>query len=132
MGIIHHDPHGSASRVTEFNGVLYFEIHVARNSIEDSSVSVYDQTKMLLVRMDELLEKYGSDKRHILMTHILLLDRSMVAEFWRAWDEWVEDGFQPATFVGDSLTVEGLSKVGMVMIAAKKDAEDLYHKSPSA
>ena len=128
MAIIHHNPHGSASRVTEFNGVLYFEIHVARDSLNNRFLSVYDQTKMLLSRFDGLLEEYGSDKGHILLAHILLLKRSMVAEFWRAWDEWVEDGYQPATFVSDSLTVEGESKVGMVLIAAKKDAEDIYSK----
>ena len=36
MEVIHHEPHGRASRVVEHNGVLYFEIHAPADAMKRS------------------------------------------------------------------------------------------------
>ena len=121
MEVIHHEPHGRASRIVEYNGVLYFDMHGAAGATE-RPMSMYEQATVLLHRYDELLAQYGSDKRHILRAEIVLRSADDLDEFNRAWTEWVEDGFQPArvTHTG-SVLGEGML-LGIVITAAKKDA----------
>ncbi len=121
MEVIHHEPHGRASRIVEYNGVLYFEIHAAAGATQ-RPMTMYEQATALLHRYDELLEQYGSDKRHVLRAEIILKNAEDLDEFNRAWTEWVEDGFQPArvTHTG-SVLGEGML-LGIVITAAKKDA----------
>ena len=65
MNVIHHEPHGRASRIVEHNDVLYFEIHAPADATK-RQMTMYEQATALLHRYDELLEQYGSDKRHVL------------------------------------------------------------------
>lgn len=103
--------------MVECNGVLYFEIHVAAAAAKQE-MGMYEQTKALLARYDELLEQFGSDRRHILKAEIILRDNKEIDDLNRAWSEWIEDGYQPAkvTTVGASFGDPYL--VGIVLTAA--------------
>lgn len=119
MEIKHHDCHDLASRVTEHNNTLYFEVHVCA-SAKDEKLTIYEEATRLLKRYDELLEKFGSDRKHILLAHIILRRESDHEEFNRAWGEWMIEGFQPARFATTGLCVPECYNVGIVIIAAKK------------
>jgi enamine deaminase RidA (YjgF/YER057c/UK114 family) len=82
-------------------------------------MTMSEQAAALLARYDELLENYGSDKRHILRADIDIRDVSMLADFNAVWEAWVEDGYQPARVTTTGLTVSDCYLVGMVITAAK-------------
>lgn len=121
MEVIHHEPHGRASRLTEYNGVLYFEIHAAADASK-RPMTTYEQASALLRRYDDLLAQYGSDKRHVLRAEIILRDASDLDEFNKAWTEWVEDGYQPARLTHTGLILAECYRVAIIITAARKDA----------
>lgn len=121
MEVIHHEPHGRASRVVEYNGVLYFEIHAPADAAK-RSMTMYEQASALLRRYDELLAQYGSDKCHVLRAEIILRNASDLDEMNRAWSEWVADGYQPARVTHTGLTLPEGYLLGIVITAAKKAA----------
>lgn len=122
MNVIHHEPHNRASRVVEFNNVLYFEIHAAAEAFK-RPMTMYEQAGALLRRYDVLLKQYGSDKRHVLRAEIILKQNSDLDEFNRAWSEWIEDGYQPARYTHIGLALGEGALVGIVLTAAKTDSE---------
>lgn len=120
MEVIHHEPHNRASRIVEYQGVLYFEIHAPADATK-RSMTMYEQAQALLNRYEELLIQYGSDKRHVLRAEIILKNAEDLPEFNRAWSEWIEDGYQPARYTHTgSVLGEGIL-VGIVITAAKKE-----------
>lgn len=118
MDVIHHEPHGRASRVVEFNDVLYFEIHAPADAMK-REMTMYEQASALLRRYDELLGQFGSDKRHVLRAEIILRNAADLDEFNRAWSEWVEDGYQPARLTHTGLILPEQVLLGIVITAAK-------------
>ena len=121
MEVLHHEPHGRASRIVEFNNVLYFDAHAPAAAMKQA-VPMYEQAMALLHRFDELLEQYGSDKRHVLRAEIVLRNASDLDEFNRAWTEWVDDGYQPSRLTHTGLTIaQETVLVAISLTAAKKD-----------
>ena len=120
MKITRYDSHGRASRVVEYNGVLYFEVHVAADA-KNRPMTMKEQASALLKRYDELLEKFGSSKRHILRAEIIIRNVSLLDEFNVAWEEWVEEGYQPARVTTTGMTGPECYLVGIVMTAALKE-----------
>lgn len=59
-------------------------------------VSVADQTRQVLARIDELLAKAGSDKSKLLKATIWLRDIASFDEMNSIWDAWVVPGETPA------------------------------------
>ena len=118
MEVINHEPHGRASRIVEFNNVLYFEIHAPAEATK-RPMTMYEQASALLSRYEELLAQYGSDKRHVLRVEIILRNASDLDEFNRAWCEWVEDGYQPARLTHTGLILPEPVLLGIVVTAAK-------------
>lgn len=59
-------------------------------------VSVADQTRQVLARIDELLAKAGSDKTKLLKATIWLRDIASFDEMNSIWDAWVVPGETPA------------------------------------
>lgn len=119
MNVIHHEPHGRASRIVEHNDVLYFEIHAPAEATK-RQMTMYEQATALLHRYDELLEQYGSDKRHVLRAEIILQRASDLDEFNRAWTEWVDEGFQPARVTHTGSVLPESVLLGIVITAAKR------------
>lgn len=54
------------------------------------------QTKAVLAKIDDLLNKYGSDKDHILSATIYVKTMDDFAAMNEVWDAWVRDGHEPA------------------------------------
>lgn len=91
MEIKRYDTSATMSRVTEYNGLLYFSGHVAAKG-----EGVQEQAKALFARLDELFAQFGTDKNHMLMATIYMPDLSEKAAFNEIWDQWIDAGCAPA------------------------------------
>jgi enamine deaminase RidA (YjgF/YER057c/UK114 family) len=80
--------------------------------------NVATQTKEILVTIDELLAKAGSDKTKILQAIIWLADMSTFAEMNGVWDGWVPQGHTPARATGEAKLAAPDYKVEIIITAA--------------
>lgn len=90
MSIERFEGTGRMSRAVRHNGVLYL---CGQTSREGGDVQA--QTKDVLAKIDELLEKYGSDRDHLLTATIYLKDMGDFVAMNEVWDAWVKDGCEP-------------------------------------
>ena len=82
---------GRMSRAVRFNNTLYLCGQTSRDGGD-----VKAQTAASLAKVEELLDKYGSDKDHILSATIYLKDMADFAAMNEIWDAWVNNGHEPA------------------------------------
>ncbi len=106
---------GRMSRVVEHNGTIYLCGQTAGDK-----EGIIEQTKSCLQKVEDLLNKYGSDKKHILSTTIYLKDIAQFDEMNTVWDSWVEDGFEPARACVESALAREHILVEFSVIAALK------------
>ena len=78
------------------------------------------QTKAVLSEIDELLERCGSDKHHILMATIWLADIADFAAMNSVWDAWVSQSAPPARATGEAKLAAAEYRVEIIIVAAKK------------
>jgi enamine deaminase RidA (YjgF/YER057c/UK114 family) len=83
---------GRMSRAVIYNKTVY--LCGQTSGAEDKDIKI--QTKETLDKVEELLLKYGSDKKHILSCTLYIKDMSLFEDMNEVWDKWVEDGFEPA------------------------------------
>jgi enamine deaminase RidA (YjgF/YER057c/UK114 family) len=76
------------------------------------------QTRDILVAIDELLAKAGTDKTKILQAIIWLDDMSTFAEMNSVWDTWVPQGHTPARATGEAKLATPEYKVEVIVTAA--------------
>jgi len=113
---------GRMSRVVEYNQTLYLcgqTAKLAGDTIEKQTIGV-------LKKIDDLLEKYGSSKEHLLSVTIYLKDMSLFQGMNHIWDAWVIDGKEPARATVQAAMAREEILVEMSVIAAKK--HEKYHK----
>ncbi len=120
--VIYHDakPAQRCSRLSECNGILYFEPHIAAGASK-AEMSMKEQAAALLKRYEELLVQFGSDKHHIISVTCVIRDAAEIGELNEAWDAWIDQGFQPPRSVIVGTTIAECYKLYMTMIAAKVD-----------
>lgn len=104
------------SRIVEHNGTIYLCGQVAKDATKDIKL----QTSSTLEKVEELLEKAGSDKKHILSVTIYVRDMKDFAAMNEVWDAWVEDDYQPARACVEARMARPELLVEMSVIAAKK------------
>ncbi|PJK09512.1 hypothetical protein CO614_09995 [Lysobacteraceae bacterium NML120232] len=79
------DPEPRYSDATIANGFVFLGGQVP----EDATASIQEQTRSVLAQIDALLERCGSDKRHILEATIYLADMAADYDGMNAvWDAW--------------------------------------------
>lgn len=115
MNIKRYDCGVRMSRVTEYNGLLYFGGHVA-----SKGKTMEEQAKVLLERYEELLNKFGSSKNNILSAVLFMKDISMKEEFDRVWDNWLEEGTAPSRTCVEAKLADDSLLVELTIIASKK------------
>lgn len=116
MSITRIDSTPRMSRIVEHNGAIYLCGQVAKDATKD----IKEQTITTLEKVEELLEKAGSDKKHILSVTIYVRDMKDFAAMNEVWDTWVEDGFQPARACVEARMARPELLVEMSVVAAKK------------
>ena len=102
------------SKIVKHNGTVYLCGQVG------SGVTVAEQTRDCLSRIDALLVEAGSDREHILQAIIWLADMADFAEMNAVWDAWVPDGYAPARACGEARLARDVLRVEIIVTAAEK------------
>lgn len=80
------------SRIVKHNGTIYLCGQVCA----DASKGITEQTQTMLDKVDELLIKAGSSRKHMLSATIYLKTMADFAEMNAVWDAWIPEGYAPA------------------------------------
>lgn len=115
MEIQRHESTGRMSRVVEHNNTLY----LCGQTCGDPDTDIKAQTRVVLQKITDLLEKYGSSPRHMLSVTIYLRDIGHFQAMNEVWDEWVVDGFEPARACVESRMARDTLLVEMSVVAAR-------------
>lgn len=117
MKLERYNSNGRFHEAVIHNGTIYLS-----GQISDEGETVAQQTLSCLEILEGKLEKYGSDKKHIISASVYLPDMGTFDEFNGVWDNWFEEGSQPVrTCVGAALS-DTKFKVEITLIAAVKEA----------
>lgn len=114
MEIKRYENNGRMSRAVVHNNTVYLcgQTH--------GEGDVKEQTREILAKIEDLLNKYGSDKKHILSVTIYLRDIKDFADMNSVWDAWVEQGFEPARACVEARLARETLLVEMSVTAATK------------
>jgi enamine deaminase RidA (YjgF/YER057c/UK114 family) len=115
MEIKRYEGTGRMSRAVVYNNTVY----LCGQTFGDAA-DIQAQTKGTLKKIEDLLEKYGSDKQHILSVTIYLRDMKDFAAMNEIWDAWVEDGYEPARACVEARMARDTLLVEMSVTAATK------------
>ena len=80
------------SRIVKHNGTIYLCGQVCA----DATKGIEDQTQTMLDKVDDLLLKAGSDRKHMLSATIYVKTMDDFAAMNAVWDAWVPEGYAPA------------------------------------
>ena len=100
------------SKIVKHNGVAYLCGQVG------DGVTVAEQTKDCLSRIDVLLEKAGSSREKILQAIVWLADMGDFGEMNEVWDDWVPQGHAPARACGEAKLARNELRVEIIVTAA--------------
>lgn len=103
------------SRAVVHNNTLYLcgQVHAEGD--------IKEQTAGVLAKIEDLLNKYGSDKNHMLSVTIYIKDMKDFADMNFVWDSWIEKGFAPARACVEAKMARECLLVEMSVVAAIKE-----------
>lgn len=102
------------SHAVVHNGTVY----VAGQVPDDLSLDIHGQTKQVLDKIDALLAKAGSDRKHMLYATVWLPAIGDFNAFNEVWDAWVPAGEAPARACIESRLARPGIKVEVAVVAA--------------
>ncbi len=114
MSIQRFEGTGRMSRAVVHNQTIY----LCGQTHGEETADIKEQTRVCLQKVEELLTRYGSDKRHILSTTIYLKDMADFADMNEVWDSWVEDGYEPARACVEARMARDIILVELSVVAA--------------
>jgi enamine deaminase RidA (YjgF/YER057c/UK114 family) len=115
MSITRHDQTAILSQAVEHGDSVYLAGIVAKNIDQD----VKGQTKDVLVDIDRLLAKCGSNKSKILQATIWVTDIRNRAPMNEVWTAWVDPKNLPARACIEAKLADPKALVEIMVIAAK-------------
>ena len=110
MDIKRYEGNGRMSKAVVHNGVIYLSGQIMHDAGEGDCV--IKQTQVVLEKIEQLLQKYGSGKDKLLTALIHLKDISLWAEMNTVWDKWIAPGHEPvrttvqSALAGEHMLVE--------------------------
>lgn len=107
---------GRMSKAVINNGVLYLSGQVGRGQ---EYTNFAEEVAAVLRNCEILLDKYGSDKEHILTATCYLNDVNDFEAFNAVYDKWVVPGHEPTRTCLESKLAGGY-KVEVTLVAAVK------------
>ncbi|NBG88021.1 RidA family protein [Isachenkonia alkalipeptolytica] len=116
MNIKRYEGTGRMSRAVVHHDTVY----LCGQTCGEANTDVKEQTKVVLEKIEKLLNQYGSDKNHILSTTIYLKNIEDFSEMNEVWDNWVEAGFEPARACVEARMAREDLLVEMTVVAALK------------
>lgn len=112
MTIVRHQTNNRMSKIVIHNQTIYLSGQVAQD--RDSDIST--QTQQVLDKIEALLEEAGSNKNKILSAQIWLSNIANFAPMNLVWDQWIDEGNQPAraTIEARLASPELLVEIGII------------------
>lgn len=114
-GILRYDTSSRLSRIVAFNNM----VHLGGLLPNRSDVSVADQTREILEKIDALLKKAGSSKSRLLSAMVWLKDIAAAPEMNSVWEAWVPRGAAPARACVQSVPGAKEFSVEIAIVAAQ-------------
>ena len=114
MSIQRFEGNGRMSNVVINNNVMYLSGQVCAEG------DIKEQTAGVLEKVENLLNKYGSDKEHILSVTIYLKDMKNFADMNSVYDAWTVNGYEPARACVEAKMAREQLLVEMSVVAAVK------------
>lgn len=93
-------------------------VHLAGQVAADTSTAMGDQTRQVLGQIDELLQRAGTDKHHLISAQIWVSDMAEFSEMNQVWDAWVSSHRPPVRAAVQAVLARPEWKVEMMVIAA--------------
>ncbi len=106
---------GRMSRVVEHKDTIY----LCGQTCGEPDTDIKEQTQVVLQKISDLLEQYGSSPKHMLSVTIYLRDMAHFKAMNEVWDAWVVDGFEPARACVEARMARDTLLVEMTVTAAK-------------
>ena len=107
---------GKLSDAVEYNGLIYLAGQVASKV----DVGMKEQTADILLQIDALLAKRGSDKSRILTATVYVHDMALKPQMDEAWMAWVDRAHPPARATVQAQLGSADTLVEIMCIAAKE------------
>lgn len=114
MEIKRNGGNGRRSLSVEYGGLVY----TSGITGSDLEADIAGQTREVLRVIDNILERHGTDRDHVLTATVTLADMADYGAFNAVWDEWVADGFEPARSVTEGRLAVPEFKVKVAVVAA--------------
>ena len=114
MAIQRYEGNGRMSKAVVFNNTIY----LCGQTCDEGGIK--EQTAGVLAKVEELLNKYGSDKENILSVTIYVKDMKDFADMNSVYDAWVVDGCEPARDCVEAKMARENLLVEMSVVAAVK------------
>jgi enamine deaminase RidA (YjgF/YER057c/UK114 family) len=86
------DPSGRYSKATAYDGIGYISVQYPAGIGQDARTQIQE----VLAKLDNYIEKLGSDRANILKVNLFLSDTKHFAVINEIWDAWVVPGRPPA------------------------------------
>lgn len=118
MSITYHDSNARMSQVAIHNGTVYLAGQVPA----DATADMKGQTEQVLTRIDELLEKAGSSKAHLISAQVWVTDMAEFDQMNVAWEAWIGAGTPPVRAALEAKLAKPEWKVEIMVIAALPEA----------
>lgn len=107
------DTNQRMSQAVSAGGFVFLAGQVASDTTADAA----GQTRQILTKIDELLEKAGSGREMMLSANIWLANMADFAAMNAEWDAWVPQGHAPARATVQSAMASPNYKVEIAVIA---------------
>lgn len=115
MSIQRFESNGRYHKAVIHNGILYISGQAC-----GGDGGIKEQTAETLALCEDILNQYGSDKQHILMTNVYITDAAHFDEMNEVYDAWVSQGHQSCRACTVSQLVEPDLLIEITMTAAIK------------
>jgi len=103
------------SRIVKHNGTIYLCGQVCA----DATKGIAEQTQTMLDKVDDLLIKAGSSRKHMLSATVYLKTMDDFTQMNEVWDAWVPEGHAPARACVEAAMARDVLLVEISVVAAE-------------
>ncbi len=113
MNIERQDVNHRRSRMVKYNGMCFLS-----GQFSDSDGDIARQTQETLAKIDDLLERAGTNRSRLLTAQIWLRDMADFADMNKIWDAWIDPQNPPTRCCGQVLMADPDMRIEIVVSAA--------------
>ena len=103
------------SAINICNGIVYLA-----GQVGSDGETVAEQAKVMLAKVDALLDEAGSGREHMLSATVYLRDMKDFSAFNEVWDAWVPQGHTPGRACVEARLARDNVLCEVVVVAAQK------------